>query len=300
MQVKERRFKVSPIHELQIYEFGKPGGAPVIFFHGGPGSGINQSMFNLFDPNIHHVFFFDQRGCGKSTPTRCLEENTTLDLVADAEKIRQEYKIDKWFVAGGSWGSTLGLVYAGLHPAVVRGGVFWAITEYDPAELQKMCEIFPMFFPERWEAYQQQGGSSSTEKLIAFEASEMKSDSEERRKKAALRSSVLWSSGLTIDDSYTFDPNAFATVSEFFFTYALNGAFLTKDQRPSALGKNLAGKPITILHGRQDMRCLPQTAHKVHQSIPGSKLQFVAPAGHGSMDKNMMAALQKTFAEVIR
>jgi len=297
--MKEHRLKVSPIHELQIYEFGEPGGVPVVFCHGGPGSGINENMFTLFDPKVHHVFFFDQRGCGKSTPKSSLEENTTLHLVADMEKIRVEYGIDTWYVAGGSWGSTLGLVYAGLHPKVVRGGVFWAITEYDPEELQKMCEIFPMFFPERWEAYQQQGGAS-TDKMLSYEAAELISDSKERREKSANRSSLLWSCGLSIDDNFAFDPKTFELTSKFFFTYALNGAFLTKEQRPSALGKNLAGKPIVIMHGRQDMRCLPKTAFKVHKSIPGSKMQFVAPAGHGSMDKNMMAALKKTLAEVIR
>ena len=299
MDVRERRLKVSSLHEIQIYEFGNPAGVPVVFFHGGPGSGIVQSHFDLFNADTQRVFLFDQRGCGKSTPRASLVENTTMNLVADAELIRKEYGIDNWYVVGGSWGSTLGLVYAGLNAKVVRGGVFWAITEYAPEEISTMCEVFPIYFPEKWDAYREQGGAQHPSEIIKFELNEMNSGSEERRQKSVIRSNSLWINGLTLEDKTGNDFGANETLSLFFYNYATNSAYLAPEQRPSALGPNLAGKPIVILNGRQDMRCFPMTAYKVHKSIPGSKLKIVSPAGHGSMDKSMSAEIRRTLNEVL-
>ena len=57
-----------------------------------------------------------------------VQENTTWDLVADTEKVREHLSIDKWVVIGGSWGSTLSLVYAESHPsrvkALIVNGIF--------------------------------------------------------------------------------------------------------------------------------------------------------------------------------
>ena len=45
-----------------------------------------------------------------------LENNTTFHLLRDMEKLRKHLKIDKWMLLGGSWGSTLALVYAITYP----------------------------------------------------------------------------------------------------------------------------------------------------------------------------------------
>ena len=109
------RLKVAGPHELYYEESGNPRGKPVVFLHGGPGGGTEPKMRRYFDPARYRIILFDQRGCGKSTPFASLEQNTTWDLVNDIEALRQECRVERWQVFGGSWGSTLALAYAETH-----------------------------------------------------------------------------------------------------------------------------------------------------------------------------------------
>lgn len=122
------RLETDPPHVLQIEESGIPDGIPVLFVHGGPGAGCMPYHRTFFDPEVYRIILFDQRGCGKSAPHAELENNTTQGLVADMEKIREMLGVDKWLLFGGSWGSTLSLVYAETYPERVLGlilrGVF--------------------------------------------------------------------------------------------------------------------------------------------------------------------------------
>ena len=112
--------RVSPIHEIYYEECGNPGGKPAVFVHGGPGAGGDATPRRFFDPAQYRIILFDQRGCGKSTPHAELRENTTWDLVADMERLREKLGIDEWLVFGGYWGSTLALAYAETHPERVH------------------------------------------------------------------------------------------------------------------------------------------------------------------------------------
>ena len=116
------------IHEIYYEESGNPHGVPVIVLHGGPGGAVNPGMRRYFDPAKYRIVMFDQRGCGLSRPNASLENNTTWDLVADIEKLREHLKVDRWQVFGGSWGSTLALAYAETHPQrvteLVLRGIF--------------------------------------------------------------------------------------------------------------------------------------------------------------------------------
>ena len=107
---------VSSLHTIYVEEVGNPEGTPVIFLHGGPGGGCGEDYRRYFDPKKWRVILFDQRGCGRSIPFAELEDNTNMGLVADIEKIRTHLGINKWFVFGGSWGSTLSLSYGVSHP----------------------------------------------------------------------------------------------------------------------------------------------------------------------------------------
>ena len=123
----EGYLKVSDLHTVHYEQVGNPKGKKAVFFHGGPGGGLDPDYRRYFDPQRWHVVLFDQRGSGKSTPHAELRENTTWDLVADAERLREKLGIDKWLVFGGSWGSTLGLAYAETHPERCTGLVLRGI-----------------------------------------------------------------------------------------------------------------------------------------------------------------------------
>ncbi len=128
--------RVSDVHQLYFEECGNPKGKPAVFLHGGPGGGTDPKMRRFFDPKRYRIVLFDQRGSGKSKPHASLEANTTWDLVADTEKVREHLGIDKWLVFGGSWGSTLALAYAETHPERVTEMVLRGIFLLRRSELE--------------------------------------------------------------------------------------------------------------------------------------------------------------------
>jgi proline iminopeptidase len=95
------------IHRIYWETSGNPAGIPVLFVHGGPGSGTSPTQRRFFDPARYRIILFDQRGSGRSTPHGELTDNTTPHLIADMEALRHELGIDSWLVFGGSWGSPM-------------------------------------------------------------------------------------------------------------------------------------------------------------------------------------------------
>lgn len=146
--------EVSDIHKIYYEECGNPQGVPVIFLHGGPGVGIYPDYRRFFDPEFYRVILFDQRGCGQSLPLGCLEENNTDELVKDIEKIREHLNIQNWIVFGGSWGSTLALIYAIRHHEKVKAMVLRGIFLGRQSDIDWLFEddgagkIFPDYFKE--------------------------------------------------------------------------------------------------------------------------------------------------------
>jgi len=145
------RLAVSALHELYFEECGNPRGKPAVFLHGGPGAGLVPVYRQAFDPARYRLVLLDQRGAGRSTPRGELRENTTWDLVADIEALRAHLGIERWLVAGGSWGGTLALAYAETHPErvtemILRGVALWRDAEHD----WTLKEGANWFFPEAW------------------------------------------------------------------------------------------------------------------------------------------------------
>ncbi len=145
---------VSGLHEIYYEQCGNPQGKPAVFLHGGPGGGGDAAPRRFFDPARYRIILLDQRGCGRSRPHAELRENTTWDLVADIEALRTRLNIERWLVFGGSWGSTLSLLYAEAQPERVTELVLRGIFLIRPAEIawfyqQGASELYP----DAWEHY---------------------------------------------------------------------------------------------------------------------------------------------------
>ncbi|KAJ3220129.1 hypothetical protein HK099_004451, partial [Clydaea vesicula] len=146
--------KVSDLHTIYYEVSGNPNGNPVVYIHGGPGGGTSKEDHRFFDPKVYKIVVFDQRGCGKSTPTAELRENSTWDLVSDIEKLRNVLNIEKWVVFGGSWGSTLSLAYAETHPSRVKALILRGIFMLREKELRWFYQEGASYiFPDQFETY---------------------------------------------------------------------------------------------------------------------------------------------------
>ena len=151
---KRHQLKVSDLHELYLDEAGNPDGLPVLFVHGGPGGACDGSSRRFYDPSKFRIISFDQRGCGRSTPHGELEGNDTANLISDIEAIRAYLKVDKWILFGGSWGSTLSLLYAQKYPDAVLGMVLRGIFLCRQQDFSWLYDGGARrVFPDYWEEF---------------------------------------------------------------------------------------------------------------------------------------------------
>lgn len=291
------RLPVSPIHTLWFEECGKPDGIPVVFLHGGPGGGTSPNMRRFFDPAHYRIVLFDQRGCGRSTPRGELEGNTTFDLVADIERLREHLGIERWFVFGGSWGSTLALAYAERHPQRVRGLVLRGIFLLRRFELEWFYQYgASLVFPDFWEAFLAPIPEVERGDLISAYHRRLTGADPGIRLEAA-RAWAKWearTSFLRANEDYvaSFDDDAhalkFARIESHYFVHG--GFFETEDQLLRDAHR-LAGIPGVIVHGRYDLVCPLRSAWDLKRAWPQAELRIVPDAGHSAFEPGNAAAL---------
>ena len=288
--------RVDPRHCLHVEECGRPGGIPAVFLHGGPGAGCEPYHRRFFDPERYRLVLFDQRGAGRSTPHADLTDNTTWDLVADMERIREHLGIERWLVFGGSWGSTLALAYAQTHPARVSALILRGIFLCRPQEIAWFYQQgASRIFPDYWEDFLAPVPASERGDLLGAYHRLLTGDDEVARL-AAARAWSIWE-GRTA----TLLPNP-AVVDHFGGAhvalslariechYFVNDAFLRPNQLLEDAGV-LAGIPGVIVHGRYDLICPLENAWALHRAWPGSELQIVPDAGHSAAEPGIRAAL---------
>lgn len=280
------RLKVSSLHELSVEECGNPKGQPVVFLHGGPGAGIGKKHRRYFDPAHYRIILFDQRGAGLSTPHAELRENTTWDLVADIEKIRQHLQIDKWMVFGGSWGSTLALAYAESHPDRVTHLVLRGIFLCRPEEIEWFYQKGAHWiFPDIWQEYIAPIPEAERGDLVkAFYRHLTHEDHEVR-----MRAAKAWSGweGATIKlipdaeakAAFTADQMALS-VARIECHYFINGAFFSEPDQLLKQVTKIRHIPAVLVHGRYDVVCPVKNAFDLHQVWPEAELIVVPDAGH--------------------
>lgn len=184
--------QVDELQQIYWEESGNPAGYPVLFLHGGPGVGTDDSQRTFFDPQFYRIILFDQRGAGKSTPPGCLTNNTTWDLVEDINKLRDFLLIDRCLLFGGSWGSTLALAYAIKYPENVSGLILRGIFLCRQKELDWFYrEGAYALSPQAWQQFIDRIPKEKQGDLIAAYHDHLHSDSSWTRKDCAA-AWVLW------------------------------------------------------------------------------------------------------------
>lgn len=288
---------VSSLHTLYYEQCGNPAGKPVVFLHGGPGGGIDPIYRQYFDPSRWRVVLFDQRGCGKSRPYAELRENTTWDLVADIERLRQHLGIERWFVFGGSWGSALALAYGQTHPQSCLGFILRGIFLLRPFELRWFYQSGAgYFFPDAWEHYLEPIPPEERDDLLAAYHRRLNDPDPQVRLRAARAWSVWEASTSKLIPSpeliERFGRGEFAEAfARIECHYFVHGGFLDpEDQLLRGVGR-LRHLPAVIVQGRYDVVCPPISAWELHQAWPEAEFRMIPDAGHSITEPGIRTAL---------
>lgn len=268
-------------HTLYVQDWGnKDARVPIILLHGGPGGQTKNKYKAPFDPLRHRVIFFDQRGCGKSTPYGSLENNNTEKLIADISKIADTLAIKKFVLHGSSWGSTLTLAYALAHPdrvqALVIGGVYTA-SRTESAWVDK--GDVRSFYPDVWQAYLERTPHEHRDSPSKYHFDKSLNGTPEEQKASGYAYDCLESGIIQLDDRQDledfaeYDPASIRIEIH----YLANDCFMS--DRYILDNAHKLTMPVYIVQGRYDMVCPPITAHELHGKLPDSRLYWTL-SGH--------------------
>ncbi|MBU2965131.1 prolyl aminopeptidase [Amphritea sp. 2_MG-2023] len=286
---KQHQLAVDDLHTLYIEESGNAQGIPVLFIHGGPGGGTSGTHRKFFDPEKYRIILFDQRGCGQSTPHAELTGNTTQNLISDIEQIRQHLNIDQWLLFGGSWGSTLSLLYAESYPERVSGMILRGIFLCRERDIRWFYqEGASAIFPDYWQEYQKVIPPQERGEMLQAYYKRLTSDNDIARMSAA-KAWAIWEGRCS-----TLNPNndvvdhfgaphialAMARIEAHYF---INNAFIDTNQIIRDAHK-IQHIPTVIVHGRYDMVCPIEQAFALQQALPQAELHIVRDAGHSAFE----------------
>ncbi len=280
-------------HRIYWEQSGRPDGAPVLFLHGGPGSGTDPRQRQFFDPAHYRIILFDQRGSGRSEPLASVEDNTTWDLISDIEQLRGMLGIERWLVFGGSWGSTLALAYAEQHAErcaglIVRG--IWLCTDEEMAWWQHGTQTF---FPENWRRFVEFLPEAERDDLLSAYHRRLMVPSPAVHMPAA----VAWKSYETVcstlrpsgEGDLEATPHTLA-MSRIMAHYFVNHVFLEEGALLNGANR-LAQVPGYIIQGRYGMVCPPKYADQLARAWPRANFEIVPDAGHSAFESGTVARL---------
>ncbi len=286
-------------HRLYWEQCGSPGAIPVVYLHGGPGSGCLPAHRRFYDPDRYRIVLFDQRGCGRSTPIGSTDANTTQDLIADIEALREYLDIPQWLVAGGSWGTTLALAYGQAHPEHCLGFILRGVFLFGDDEVDWFLHGMGQIFPEaeaRWLAYLPPEERAAP--LDAYARRLAHPDPRVHGPAAHMWNAyehacsslhgprdgdLCWRLPEVVD-------NDVVALARLEVHYMRNHGFLAPGQLLDGVPK-VAHLPLAIIQGRYDVVCPIRTAYRLAQAWPGAAMTVVPDAGHSAFEPGTRAAM---------
>lgn len=294
---KSEFLNVSDLHSIYVEQCGNPKGRPILFLHGGPGGGCSADHRRFFDPDHYRIILFDQRGSGRSTPAAELKNNTTWDLVADIEKIRNHLDIQDWIVFGGSWGSTLALAYAITHAEKVKGLILRGIFLCRPSEIKWFYQDgASQIFPDAWEKYFNHIPENERHDFVTAYYKRLTDPNADIRLKAA----KIWSQWEAATSRLFVSPESieefedptyalqFARIECHYFT---NNSFFETNNFLIENVSKIRHIPTAIVQGRYDVVCPARSAWELHKAWPETELFIIADAGHAAAEPGIKSKL---------
>lgn len=310
--------KTGTIHDVYYEMCGNPKGAPVVFLHGGPGSGCNPTQRRFFDPAHYCIILIDQRGCGRSLPQGETLNNTTDDLLQDIDAIREALGFTSWLVFGGSWGSTLALGYALKFTERVNGLILRGIFLSRPQELNWFLGDITHFYPDAWQALidylpkeaqqnvlqayhdlvfsddakvsvpaaaQWNAYENAIMRLIPADTSHTSTQKSNNNNQDSVYQKPLTTPSLTLEQGLTEVARARVQIH-----YIVHDCFVDGEAMLASC-HTLAHIPTVIVQGRYDMVCPPKSAWDLKQVMPHAEFYMIQDAGHSAMETGITSAL---------
>jgi proline iminopeptidase len=286
---------VDNIHNIYWEQSGNPDGVPVVLLHGGPGAGATPTHRRFFDPDHYRIIIFDQRGCGRSHPLGGLEKNTAQHLINDVEALRKHLNINRWHLFGGSWGSTLAMLYANIYPQNCLSLILRGIFLFEQDEVDWFLYGIRTVFPEAWEQFSNFLPESEQKNLLEGYYKRLTGDDAKQQMQAAIRWSLYEGACSSLLPNYetitTEDQKqhalALARIESHFFTHEV----ITSAKSLLKTIDTIRAIPAIIIQGRYDIICPIATAYKLHHAWPEADYIVVPDAGHSALDPPLRSRL---------
>lgn len=281
-------------HRMYWEVSGSEDGIPVLFLHGGPGSGVTPAHRRFFRPSRYRIVLFDQRGAGRSTPKASLAANTTRYLIRDIERLRRHLGVEKWLLFGGSWGSTLALAYGEAHPDRVLGFILRGVFLGRRHEIDWFLHGMGAFRPEAAKAFQEGLPEAERKTLLPSYLRRLNHPNPETHLPAALAWCAYERACVTLQPPSpatrrhaAWGELALARIEAHYMAHRMflkEGELLERLPRIHAL-------PCTIVQGRYDLICPPRTAFELAAAWPKASYCAVPDAGHAAFEPGIRQAL---------
>ncbi|MCR9055642.1 MAG: alpha/beta fold hydrolase [bacterium] len=300
---KSGYLKVDGIHSIYYEEHGNESGETILFIHGGPGIGCSKRDLQFFDLNAVNVILFDQRGCGKSIPKQELDENTTPRIIQDINNLLVHLKKERVYLFGGSWGSTVALLFAIKNPEKVKGmilrGVFAATRE--EREFFETGGIRSIF-RNKWERYESKVPDEYKKDVSTYYFRKILNGNKYEQKELAYELNYYGISVSSMDSDTKkirskLEKSDYLTRAILLSHYSLNNFFMPDNYIWDNI-KCINNIRIMIIHGRNDYVTLPKYAVRLHSQLKRAKLHLVN-GGHSPFDKELKEQLMKSVNELI-
>jgi len=270
---------------------------PLLLLHGGPGGGIQRTSIPLYKKFC--VITFDQRGCGKSRPFGLLKHNTTWDLVEDIEALRKHLSIDSWIVSGGSWGTTLALVYAEAYPKCVKGLLLRSICLIDSISNKWLYQRggASEIYPEGWQAFVNvlppSIRNSSWREIMRFYKKKLQG----KDAMTFARAWWGWEHAVSFlhprkDDTPDSEILSLALIENHYFVHNcwIEDGQIIRDAH------KLKDIPIISIHGRYDMVCPNKGSFDLQKELPHMKVFLVPDGGHAGSEPGTLEAHKRAIS----
>ena len=288
MSFESNYLTVSETHKIYYEVCGNQDAEPILFVHGGPGGGFSERDKRFFNFDNQNVIFFDQRGASKSLPFGSIIENTTQDLVNDINSLLDFLEIDKVILFGGSWGTTLGLVYAIQNPERIKGMLLRGITLCNQASIEHYLNGgVKREFPEIWERFSKNVPQESKLSIPEFYLDKMINGSTAEKKhfsyEWAFYEISIFKKGITkkeVEEILKQFPYQSLSIIE--AHYLSNNCFIEENYILKNI-KTIENIPIKIVHGKEDVICPAKFAIELDGKLTNSDL-FITEGGHSDSE----------------